>query len=287
MFRDNTLKRRLASGEPSLGAWLQLAEPSIAEIASLVGYDFLILDNEHGPGAIETTIQSLRAAQAGTATCMVRAPGNDGDYLKRILDAGAEAVMVPMVHTVADAKAVVEACRYPPQGRRGYSAPTVRASGYGAAADYARRANDELLICVQIESAQAIRNAEKIAAVPGVDLVFIGVADLSGDLGLLEQSGDPKVAAQIAKAEKAVRRTGKPLGTIPRPGRSLVDLVADGYTFVAGLADAYLLRAGMASDVEAFRTGVSERAPAAPATAKPAPKKRAASRAAAKKAKRK
>jgi len=257
MFRDNTLKSKIDAGETALGVWLQLADPSIAEIASLVGYDCLILDNEHGFASLDTTVHMMRAAQAGDATCMVRCPGHDADYLKRVLDAGAEALMIPMVETAAQAKAIVEACRYPPQGRRGYSAPTVRASGYGAAPDYAKRANENLLICLQIESDKAIANAGAIAAVDGVDLVFIGVADLSGSVGLLEQPGDAKVDRLIAKGEAAVRKAGKPLGTVPRPGHGLVDLAADGYAFVAGLGDAYLLRAGMLADVDAFRKGTA------------------------------
>lgn len=257
MFRDNTLKAKIQAGRPTLGVWLQMSEPSIAEIASLVGYDCLILDNEHGFASIETTVHMMRAAQAGDATCMVRCPGTDGDYMKRVLDAGAEALMIPMVETAEEARAIVDACRYPPKGRRGYSAPTVRASGYGAAADYAKRANDNLLICVQIESDTAVANAGEIAAVDGVDLVFIGVADLSGSIGLLEQPGDPKVNAQIEAAERAIRAAGKPLGTIPRPGHGLVDLAGEGYAFVAGLADSYLLRAGMQADVDAFRAGTA------------------------------
>ncbi|NQW10381.1 MAG: aldolase [Alphaproteobacteria bacterium] len=252
MFRANHLKATIEAGEPALGVWLQLGEPSIAEIASLAGYDFLILDNEHGPASIETTIQCMRAAQAGRATVMIRAAGQDPDYLKRILDAGAEALMIPMVETAEQAKAVVAACKYPPEGRRGYSAPTVRASGYGTDPAYAAKANDTLFICIQIESAKAIANAGKIAAVPGVDMVFIGVADLAGDLGLLGQLGHAKVSAQIAKAEMAVKKAGKPLGTIPRPGHTLNDLAAEGYRLVAGTADAAALRLTFEADVKAF-----------------------------------
>jgi len=252
MFRENHLKKTIAAGEPAHGVWLQLGEPSIAEIASLAGYDFLILDNEHGPASIENTVHSMRAAQAGPATVMVRVPGQDPDYLKRVLDAGAEAIMVPMVETAEQARAVVAACKYPPTGRRGYSAPTVRASGYGADPDYAAKANDALFICVQIETDTAVAQAGAIAAVDGVDLVFIGVADLSGSIGLLGQPGRPEVDAQIRKAEAAVKAAGKPLGTIPRPGHTMVDLAAEGYRFLAGVADSGALRAAFTADVAGF-----------------------------------
>lgn len=252
MFRPNHLKATIAAGTPALGVWLQLGEPSIAEIASLAGYDFLILDNEHGSASLEATVHCMRAAQAGRATVMVRAPGQDPDYLKRVLDAGAEAVMVPMVETAEQARAVVTACRYPPAGRRGYSAPTVRASGYGADPDYAAKANDSLFICVQIESDVAAANAAEIAAVDGVDMVFIGVADLSGSIGLMGQPGRPEVDAQIRKAEAGVRSSGKPLGTIPRPGHTMVDLAGEGYLLLAGVADAAALRMAFSADVAAF-----------------------------------
>jgi len=252
MFRPNHLKAVIAAGKPALGVWLQLGEPSIAEIASLAGYDFLILDNEHGPASLPATVHSMRAAQAGNATVLVRVPGQDPDYMKRVLDAGAEAIMVPMVENAEQARAVVAACKYPPAGRRGYSAPTVRASGYGADPDYAAKANDTLFICVQIESDTAADNAQEIAAVDGVDLVFIGVADLSGSIGLMGQPGRPEVDAQIRKAEAGVRAAGKPLGTIPRPGHSLVDLAGEGYQLLAGTADSGALRAAFVADVAAF-----------------------------------
>lgn len=259
MFRPNHLKTIIAAGEPAHGVWLQLGEPSIAEIASLCGYDFLILDNEHGPASLEATVHSMRAAQAGRATVMVRVPGQDPDYLKRVLDAGAEAIMVPMVETAEQARQIVAACQYPPAGRRGYSAPTVRASGYGADPEYAAKANGNLFICVQIESDTAVEQAGEIAKVDGVDLVFIGVADLSGSIGLMGQPGRPEVDAQIRKAEAAVKAAGKPLGTIPRPGHSLVDLAGEGYMFLAGTADSGALRAAFVADVAAFKPAKSKR----------------------------
>ncbi len=259
MFRENTLKRRIAAGKPALGVWIQMAEPSIAEIASLAGYDFLILDNEHGHASLDTLVHMMRAAQAGDATLMVRCPGSDGDYIKRVMDAGAEALMIPMLDTPEEAKAVVKAALYPPAGRRGYSSPTVRASGYGAAPDHAKRANDEVFITVQIEHTDAVDRAAEIAAVEGVDCVFIGANDLAGSLGHMGDLGHPEVEARIRQCEDAVRSAGKPLGTIPRPGASVLDLAKEGYLILAGVADSYSLRQAFTADVAAFRKQTGER----------------------------
>ena len=258
MFRENRLKRRLEAGKASLGVWLQMGEPSIAEIASLSGYDFIIIDNEHGPGSLETTVHMMRAAQATDCTALVRAAGSDGDYLKRLLDAGAEAVMIPMVETAEEAAAIVRACRYPPEGRRGYSSPTVRASGYGHAADHAMRANQELLITVQIESTEAVEHAAEIAAVDGIDCVFIGANDLAGSMGHMGNLDHPDVVARIADCIAAVRGAGKPLGTIPRPGASVIKLAAEGFLMLAGSADSAALRQAFVADVDRFRAEVKD-----------------------------
>jgi 4-hydroxy-2-oxoheptanedioate aldolase len=258
MFRENRLKRRIKAGKPSLGVWLQIADPSAAEIASLSGYDFLILDNEHGYASLDTLVHMMRAAQSTDATVMVRCSGSDGDYIKRVLDAGAEALMIPMVDDAEEARAIVRASLYPPAGRRGYSSPTVRASGYGAAADHAERANEELLITVQIESTEAVGRAAEIAAVDGVDCVFIGAADLAGSLNHMGDLAHPEVEARIKDCVDAVRSTGKPLGTIPRPGTSVLDLAGQGYLMLAGVADAAALRQAFTADVAAFRKQTGE-----------------------------
>jgi 4-hydroxy-2-oxoheptanedioate aldolase len=244
------LKTIIAAGEPALGVWLQLGEPSIAEIASLSGYDFLILDNEHGPASLEQTVHSMRAAQAGRATVMVRVPGQDPDYLKRALDAGAEAVMVPMVETAEQARAVVAACQYPPAGRRGYSAPTVRASGYGADPDYAKKANDALFICVQIESDKAVEQAGAIAAVEGVDSLFIGRGDLTAAFGD-ETKNPPAVVKAVERISAAAQRAGKPISVFVGNGTEAAWLKSLGAsTFVLSSDQGFLRQGALAGLAE-------------------------------------
>lgn len=253
MRQVNTLKQKLLAGKPVVGMWAGLPCPSIVEMASHAGYDFIIIDNEHGQMTLEMTIDMMRAAATGAAAAMVRVPGKNPDFLKRMLDAGAQSFMIPMVDTPEQAKAVVQACRYPPRGWRGYAAPAVRGSRYGLDADYLDWAHEELLLCPQIESTLAVENAADIAATDGVDMLFIGASDLSGSLGVLGQTAHPDVLAAMEKVKAAAGRHGKPLGTIPRAGTSTAQLAKDGYLMGVGAVDIMMLRDGALADIAAFR----------------------------------
>lgn len=241
MFRPNVLKRRLAAGEALFGAWIATGSATNVEILAHQGFDFLILDLEHGFGDLRDAVDMLRAAENATP-CIIRVPWNDPIILKRLLDAGADSLMIPSVETAAEAEAAVAACRYPPQGRRGYAAPLVRASTYGKATDYMRRANDELLIVVQLESAGAVGRAAEICAVDGVDVPFLGVNDMAGSVGLLEQLGRAEVRELVARAEAAMLSSGKPVGTVPSAGASWQSLLETGYRLVPIASDVSLLR---------------------------------------------
>src|SRR5438105_2193529 len=184
MFRPNALKARLADGRRALGCWTVLGAPPVIELLALCGFDYLLLDQEHGFGEPSALLNSLQAmAATPSCTSIVRVPSNDPNYLKRVLDAGVEGVMVPNVETTEDARAVVAACRYPPAGRRGSALGSARASDYGiSASKYKQAAADELLIVCQIESPKAVDNVEAIAAVAGVDGLCIGPHDPSASV---------------------------------------------------------------------------------------------------------
>jgi 4-hydroxy-2-oxoheptanedioate aldolase len=244
MFRPNILKQKLLDGATVLGAWIETGSPTVAEILGHAGFDFILLDLEHGQGELTEAIGVLRAAQVAGTPCVIRVPWNDPVNLKRILDAGFDSIMIPSVETAAEAEAAVRACRYPPQGRRGYAAPAVRASGYGTAADYMRRSNDELLLIIQLESAEAVARAAEICAVDGVDVPFLGVNDMAGSVGRLEQLDNPEVRALVAKAEKAMFASGKPAGTVPSAGARSQELIDAGYRFLPITSDVGLLRDG-------------------------------------------
>jgi 4-hydroxy-2-oxoheptanedioate aldolase len=251
----NPIRRRLAAGERLYGCWISTASPAVAELLAHAGYDFLVIDQEHGPGTIPDAVHMLRACDAAGCPAIVRVPWNDQVYLKRILDAGARSVMVPMVETPEEAEAAAAACRYPPLGRRGYAAPAMRCSAYGFRAEYRARAHEELFLIAQIESAAAATRAQAIAAVDGIDMVLIGVNDLAGTIGRLEQLDHPEVRALVATAEAGLRAAGKPMGTVPSAARTAAQLFAEGYALVAGAGDVPLLREAARADLRAARGG--------------------------------
>ncbi|WP_158818908.1 HpcH/HpaI aldolase/citrate lyase family protein [Methylocapsa sp. S129] len=242
MSNGNILKQRLARSEALFGAWLETGSAINAEILGHQGFDFLILDLEHGHGDVKDAVDMLRAAEGAGTPCIVRVPSTDPVFLKRILDAGANSLMIPSVETAQEAEAVVRACQYPPQGRRGYAAPLVRASAYGKTADYMQRANSELLLIIQIESAEAVRRAAEICAVEGVDVPFLGVNDMAGSIGRLEQLDNPEVRKLVAQAETAMRACGKPMGTVPSAGATWRELLESGYRLVPVASDVSLMR---------------------------------------------
>ncbi|WP_119391345.1 HpcH/HpaI aldolase family protein [Taklimakanibacter lacteus] len=242
MFRPNLLKQRLGRGEKLFGSWIATGNATNVEILGHSGFDYLLIDLEHGQGEISDLIAMLRAAETTGTPCVVRVPWNDPVTLKRVLDAGVDSVMIPMIENEDEAKAAVRACRYPPLGSRGYAAPLVRASTFGAVSDYIHRAADNLLIILQIESAGAVAQARTISAVDGVDIVFIGVNDLAGSIGRLEQLDHPDVRALVKQAETAIQASGRWLGTVPSAGASWQELFDAGYQFVPVASDTGLLR---------------------------------------------
>ena len=248
-----SLKARISAGEPVYGAWLGLADANVAELMAHTGYDFLVLDQEHGPGSIETAMDVMRAAAAANCQLVVRVPWNDAVYLKRILDAGARAVMIPMLEDAEAAKAAVAACRYPPKGIRGYAAASHRCTLWGKDADYLKSWNDEVLIIGQLESAKAAANAAAIAAVDGIDVPFIGINDMAGTIGRLGQLDHPEVRELVESCEAALKKSGKPMGTVPSAMRTTPELFQVGYTLVAGAVDSMLLRMAAVGDVGANR----------------------------------
>jgi 4-hydroxy-2-oxoheptanedioate aldolase len=233
VFRPNQLKARLAKGEPAFGLVHALANAGIAEMIGLAGFDYVLIDGEHGMGELSSHLACLQAVAATSATALLRVEANDRTVLKRALDLGFEGVMVPDIRSADEARGVVAACRYPPKGSRGYAASGVRASDYGLRTsayldDYA----SQLLIAVIIESREGARRAEEICAVDGIDVVQIGANDLSYDLGVPEQLENPELRAAIAHIESAAKKCGKTLGGAPLPDTDVKALIERGYRFI-------------------------------------------------------
>ncbi len=251
MANPNRLKARLAAGETVTAAWLEFGSPDVAEALVRTGWDVVVVDCEHGAAGLEGAWGLIRAVEAAGGEAVLRVPDLTEATFKRALDRGARSLMAPMVNDAATAAQVAAFCRYPPLGRRGYAAPIVRASGFGARADYRATAHEELLLMVQVEHVDAVRDLEAIAAVPGVDMAFVGPNDLAGSIGLLERLTDPKVAALHADVERRAAVAGLMLGTITGEGRDWATLKRLGYRFLVGPNDISLLTAASRAAAQA------------------------------------
>lgn len=210
----NSLKEKLLAGDIQFGMWLALASPAVAEIAAQSGFDWCVIDSEHGPSSIPGILDQLRALAGHDVAPVVRVPVGDDWMIKKVLDLGALSILVPLVNTGEDALSVVQAARYPPDGRRGYGAFLARAGGYGADPGYAARANRDVCVMVQVETVQALENLEAIATTDGVDVVFIGPADLAADMGYPGQPNATAVRDAIARANERLGQLGVVSGTV-------------------------------------------------------------------------
>ncbi len=247
-----TLRQRALNGEILAGTWLNLASSITAEIAGQAGFDWLLIDREHGAGDEETLLHQLQAIASTSAMPIVRVTWNDPARLKLALDLGPGGIMVPYVSTEEEARKVVDAMRYPPLGTRG-AARFTRACGYGTAFDtYFPEANASLLTIVQIETETAVENAEKIAAIDGIDVLFVGPLDLSVNLGIPQQYGHPKFRATIQRVIAAAKGRGKAAGTLLGSVDMISPAIEDGYTFLAVGSDGGLVANGMKTLLSGF-----------------------------------
>ena len=213
MMRENPLKAKLKAGETLVGSFHPMPSPAIVEVYGLVGFDFVLLDAEHGPGSVESVEAQVRAADAVNLPVVVRIAENTPQNILRHLDTGVLGVQLPMVNNGAQAKAVVDSVKYPPVGKRGLAG--MRANGYGlmgSLGDYTRLANANTLVSVQVETQEAIDHLEEILAVDDVDVVFIGPNDLATSLGYPGESANPKVLDVIDGLVARIHAGGRACG---------------------------------------------------------------------------
>ena len=236
----NRFKQALRGATPPVGTWLMSAAPAAAEALGCAGLDFLVVDTEHVPLDTAHTIEILRAIAGTPASAVTRVPWNDMVMVKRLLDAGAQSIMFPFVQNADEARRAVSYTRYPPHGVRGVAAMH-RASRYATVPDYLRRANDEICVVVQLETPAAIEQLPAIAAVEGVDSLFVGPGDLSAAMGRLGDIAHADVQAALAHAARECRRLGKPCGIVG-PNPEMVRRFLDyGYSWVAVGSDMSLM----------------------------------------------
>jgi 2-dehydro-3-deoxyglucarate aldolase/4-hydroxy-2-oxoheptanedioate aldolase len=227
----NHFKRAIASGRP-LGAWLGSGASSTAEALGCAGFDFLVVDMEHTPIDTPQMIDILRAIAGTPAQAIVRPPWNDMVMIKRALDAGAQSLLLPFVQDADEARRAVAYTRYPPEGVRGV-AGTHRGTRYGNVSNYLKRASEEICVIVQIETLSALAKLDEIAAVPGIDSIFVGPSDLSASMGHLGDLTHPEVQEHLAAAAQACRRAGKPSGIIGPTPELVTRFIDYGYSWIA------------------------------------------------------
>ncbi|XP_020684168.1 uncharacterized protein LOC110100826 [Dendrobium catenatum] len=262
-----SLKSRLAAGETLYGLFLLSSSPTLAEIAGLAGYDYVVVDMEHGPGGISDALPCLRAlASTGTAA-VLRLPETSASWAKKALDLGPQGLMFPMIEDATAAELAISFCRFPPRGVRGSAHTVIRASAYGIDDSYLTCCEEDLLIMCQIESVTAASNIVAIAAVDGVDCLQMGPLDLSASMGYLCDPGNRKVRAMLREVERtvlALRKAGKEMASTPylsgfaMPFDPPGDMKMRGYHMVAGAVDVGMFRKAAVEDVMRFRLTEAE-----------------------------
>ncbi len=232
----NQFKRAITAGPTPVGTWLSSASPSTAEALGCAGFDFLVVDTEHTPLDLPQMIEVLRTIAGTPAQAIVRPPWNDMVMIKRALDAGAQTLLLPFIQNAEEAKRAVAHTRYPTEGVRGV-AGTHRASRFGTIPNYLKVAGSEICVIVQIETLTALSNLEAIAAVPGIDSIFVGPNDLAASMGHVGDMANAAVQAKVAFAAKECRRLGKPCGIVGGNPEIVAQFLDYGYSWVAVSSD--------------------------------------------------
>ena len=234
MSMKNNLKKMLlkTTSKPTVGSWFMSGSEHLAEAYGLCGFDFLVVDMEHSPIDISQAANILRAIATTPSEAALRVPWNDKVYIKRALDAGAQTLILPYIESVAEAQEAVAASRYPTDGIRGVAA-VHRASRFGTTPSYLKNANQQICLILQLETEKAIEQLEDIAAIDGVDVIFIGPADLAANMGYLGNIDNANVQAKIKEAAERAKSIGIPAGALaptPEISRKFLDY---GFTYIA------------------------------------------------------
>ena len=245
----NAFKNMLAvaKGAVPLGTWVMSASPLVAEAVGCAGFDWGVIDMEHSPLDLGDVVHLLQAVAATPMLPILRVPWNDTVMVKRVLDAGAATLLFPFVQNADEARRAVAATRYPPQGMRGMAGMS-RGSRFGTVANHYQVANDRIGVIVQLETPAALAQLEAIAAVPGVDALFLGPADLSGAMGQVGNMDHPAVVAAMTNAVQRCKALGMPVGTVGGSVEVVNGYRTIGFDYVATASDlGFLMRAAQAA----------------------------------------
>jgi 4-hydroxy-2-oxoheptanedioate aldolase len=235
----NRFKRAILAGRAQIGLWVALGNTYCAELAAAAGFDWLLVDAEHGPNDVLTVLGQLQAIAPYPSQAVVRPPAGDPVLIKRYLDIGAQSLLIPMVDSAEHARELVASTRYAPQGFRGMATMT-RAARWTRVSDYIERAHEEICLIPQIETVKGLENLEAIATTDGVDAVFVGPADLSASMGYAGQASHPAVVAEVERAIRRIQAAGKPAGILSQDETVARQYLAMGCRFVAVGVDAVI-----------------------------------------------
>ena len=246
-----------------IGTWVMSASPIVVEAVGCAGFDWGVIDMEHTPLDLMDLVHMLQAVAGTSMLPVVRLPWNDTVNVKRVMDAGANTLLFPFIQNADEARRAVAATRYPPEGVRGMAGMS-RASRFGTTPDHFRHANQNACVLLQMETPESIANLEEIAAVPGVDGLFVGPGDLSGVMGHVGNLTHPDVMDLMADAARRAHAVGKPIGTVGGTPEVVARYRAIGYDYVAVASDMGLLMRAAQAAAQALRA-IDGGAPAAPA----------------------
>ena len=250
----NTLKAALATKTVQMGLWMNLVSPIAAEALSGAGFDWLLIDGEHGPNDIPTILAQVQAIGSRTSV-VVRPPVGEVRMIKQLLDLGVQTILVPMIESADHAAQMVKAMHYPPVGMRGVGATIARASDYGRITDYITTANDQTCLILQIESRAGLAALPEILKLDGVDGVFIGPADLAADMGYPGNAAAPEVQATIDSTLAAIMASGKSAGILTFDAKVAQRYAAMGVTFLGIGSDVAVLVKAMTVTLQAAKAG--------------------------------
>jgi 4-hydroxy-2-oxoheptanedioate aldolase len=240
----NTFKAALRLNEPQIGLWLALAWPYSAEICAGAGFDWLLIDGEHAPNDLRSILGQLQALAAYPVHAVVRPPVGEIHLIKQLLDIGAQSLLIPLVESAEQARRLVSAVTYPPRGIRGVGSAIARASRWNGIPGYLENPEAQICLLLQLETVEGLRHLDEIAAVDGVDGVFIGPSDLSASMGHRGNPAHPEVQAVILNAIMRVRAAGKAAGVLANDEKLARHYISAGSSFVAVGADTTLLARG-------------------------------------------
>lgn len=257
----NGFKAALAKDATQYGIWAGFATGYAAEIVASLGYDWMLIDGEHAPNTVPSILNQLQTVAPYSTAPVVRAVNSDASLIKQLLDVGAQTLMIPMVETAKQAQALVRAMRYPPHGIRGVGGGLTRATRWDGVDNYLNTAHEELCLIVQVESRLGVENVAAIAAVEGVDAVFIGPADLSIGLGHAGNPGHPEVQERIKHAIDATLAAGKASGILAPNEEDARRYQAWGCRFIAVAIDISLLRQSALATLARYRPAAETTAP--------------------------